>query len=194
MIKRLDELTMSRFIDLLCGDMEVLRHKHEIVSAKKLALARRDIVIEYKSIAEIGSVKRFILETSGLTKAKLSSVVFAMCKNLIDMGMYDKAREIMSSGGIKVNDMNDERLAAEVKSRIGRARNDLVKYDDNVGTGEPDEKEIRSGFDSLTASLMAHFKFQIDTSAMKASLYAHLVARFNREIKAQNEAIRKMKR
>ena len=38
---------------------------------------------------------------------------------------------------------------------------------------------------------MAHFKFQIDVSNMKATLYAHLVARFNREIKAHVEAFKK---
>lgn len=38
---------------------------------------------------------------------------------------------------------------------------------------------------------MAHFKFQIDPATIKATLYANLVARHNREIKALMAALRK---
>lgn len=51
--------------------------------------------------------------------------------------------------------------------------------------------KIRAQFDALTAAIMAHFKFPIDPATIEATLYASLVARHNREIKAQMAAIKK---
>ena len=54
-----------------------------------------------------------------------------------------------------------------------------------------EREKIRAQFDAQTAAIMAHFKFQIDPATIKATLYANLVARHNREIKAQMAALKK---
>ena len=87
--------------------------------------------------------------------------------------------------------MSDQRINAEVTSRLERAKRIVAKVEIKEPTKESDVSIIRKSFDEQTAALMAHFKFQIDISTMKANLYAHLVSRFNREIKAQQAAMKK---
>ena len=84
----------------------------------------------------------------------------------------------MNCGG-----MSEQRLTAEIKSRLEHTIYSLKMLQEDTIQNRQNH-EIRKEFDSQTASLMAFFKFQIDTSSMTASLYAHLVARFQREIKA----------
>ncbi len=189
MKKKLEELTVNQFIDLACGDMNVLIGKHEVVSDSRLAETARDIVLEYKGIVDPAGIKSYLSSAEDLVKAKISVVIFKMCRNLIDLNEHDSVREVLIEYGINAASMNDKRVAAEVKSRLERARSTVRKIEDENSRDESEKFDIRREFDAQTAALMAHFKFQIDTSSMKASIYAQLIARHNREIKAQIAAI-----
>lgn len=85
--------------------------------------------------------------------------------------------------------MTDQRVVAEVKSRLGRAKRDVAEIEQ--GKEETPEVNIRREFDEQTAALIAYFKFQIDTETMKAPIYAHLVARYIRDLKVQKAALKK---
>lgn len=190
MITKLEELTAAQFIDLVCGDTSVLLSKHEIVSPGKVAIVTRDIVSKYHSLADEAAFKRHISRIVDIITIKTEIVLYSICNALIAVKEYPSAREILKSAGIKVERMSDQRLTAEVKSRYQRAKFNAEK------SATDEEKtievaDIRKAFDEQTAAMMAHYKFQIDTSTMKATLYAHLVARFNREVKAQMEALKK---
>ena len=58
MKERLEQLTLSQFVDLVCGDTSVLLGNHEIGNPNKLAAATRSIVLEYRAIADPGGTLR----------------------------------------------------------------------------------------------------------------------------------------
>lgn len=191
MKETLNQLTIGQFIDLVCGDTTVLLGKHEIVSPNKVTIAMRNIVFEYKEIADLAGVKSYLSYIEELIKAKIAIVVFSMCKNLISLNELDRVREVLLEYGINAKTMTDQRVTAEVKSRLERAKSDVSKIENEKDDDMNEKVNIRRLFDEQTAALMAYFKFQIDTSTMRATVYAHLIARHNREIKAQLAAMKK---
>lgn len=191
MIEKLEQLSIGQFIDLLCGDTSILTSKREIVSEVKVTNAIRNIVFEYKEIADIAGVRNYLSLMDEMIKAKISSTLFSMCNNLVSLGEHDRAREVMIVYGINAKTMNDQRVAAEIKSRLERAKSTIARIEEESNSDKKEDSDIRRMFDEQTASMMAYFKFQIDTTTMKATVYAHLVARHNREIKAQLAAMSK---
>ena len=184
MIERLEQLTVGQFVDLVCGDTSVLIGKREVVNEAVLVVAMRNIVFEYKEIVDKAGVSSYLSTIEELIKAKMSVVVFQMCRNLVSLNEHDRAREVLIEYGINANSMNDQRVTAEIKSRLERAKSTIEK-------DKPGSINFRRVFDTQTAMLMAHFKFQIDTSTMKATVYAHLVDQHNREVKAMRAALKK---
>lgn len=191
MIKTLDRLTVNQFIDLVSGNTSVLVGKLETVSKTELAVAMRNIVFEFKEIADSASVKILLSSIEELAKARISHTIFAMCKNLILLKEYGRVRDVLSEYGINASSMSDERVSAEVKSQYERVKSLITKLEDEHANENLEKENIRRSFDIQTAALMAYFKFQIDTSTMKATIYAHLIARHNSEIKAQLAAMNK---
>ncbi len=191
MIEKLEQLTIGQFVDLVCGDTSVLTSKREIVNEAVLVIAMRNIVFEYKEIVDNAGVKGYLSSVEELVKAKISVVVFQMCLNLVALSEHDRAREVLIEYGINANSMNDQRVTAEIKSRLERAKSTIAKIENENKKDTSESINIRREFDAQTAALMAHFKFQIDTSTMKATVYAHLVDRHNKEIKAQLAALKK---
>lgn len=191
MIEKLEQLTIGQFVDLVCGDTSVLTSKREIVNEAVLVITMRNIVFEYKEIVDNAGVKGYLSSVEELVKAKISVVVFQMCLNLVALSEHDRAREVLIEYGINANSMNDQRVTAEIKSRLERAKSTIAKIENENKKDTSESINIRREFDAQTAALMAHFKFQIDTSTMKATVYAHLVDRHNKEIKAQLAALKK---
>lgn len=190
MIKTLDKLTIAQFIDLVCGDTSVLAAKHEIITEAEATAAMREIVFQYKSIADQAGAKSYLSKYGDLAKARMQRALFTACQNLVNLKEYDRAREVLEECGINASSMSEQRLEAEVKSRLARSEYTLNRMAEEQQT-DKSETDLRRMFDEQTAALMAFFRFQIDISKMKATEYAHLVARQDREIKAQKAALHK---
>lgn len=194
MIKRLDELTIAQFIDIVAGDTSALSTEPD-VSPAQLAEIMRDIILEYKSIADPAGVKMYLAEHEQHIKARIAVQLFNICSNLLKLHQYDSVREIMSQADYNTSGQSEKWLAAKVASELERAKFNLSKIEDEANAGTVHGAiDVRRDFDEQTAAMMAYFKFQIDTSTMKANIYAHLVARHNREIKAQLKAMKTMGR
>lgn len=191
MTTRLENLTIGQFIDLLAGDTSVLLGKREKADQDTINKAVRDIVYEYNCIADPPQAASYLRTMEEMLKAMISVQVFTMCVNLVSLDEYDYAREVLSECGIKARTMNDARIAAEARTRLERAKRTVSRIKDENMQAASAKADIRREFDGQTAALMAYFKFQLDTSAMKATVYAHLVARHNREIKAQLAALKR---
>lgn len=188
---KLEYLSISEFIDLVCGEIDVILSKHEIAGEDKKALITRNLIFEYKEIVDPSSVKQYLSVAEEMIKARIEMTLFTMCSNLVDLNELERAREVMIVYGINARTMNTQRVAAEVKSRLERAKSKVAELQNENDADTPTSEKIRKQFDEQTAALMAYFKFQIDTTSMKATVYAHLVARHNREIKAQIAALKK---
>lgn len=191
MKERLDQLTLSQFIDLICGDFDALLAKHEIGNAEKLAIATRNIVFEYRSIADAAGMTSYLQHIESWIKAKMSVMIFTMCFNLTTLNQYEKAREVIKDYGLYVSGWTDARTHGAVKAKLGQFQRELEDLEKDREGMAVEADKIRSQFDAQTAALMAHFKFQIDPATIKASIYANLVGRYHREIKAQMAAINK---
>lgn len=180
---QLSQLTMSQYIDLLCGDYSVIGSGNNL----KKEIIRRNIILEYQHICDRSSYTRFIRGTHNRGKARTRLSLYSLCKLFVDLGHIEKARNVMNIAGMRVERFNDERLKAEIDSQIARARKDLSDLENNEEVA--DEKEVRAFYDRQTAGMMSHFKFQIDPYTMKATLYASLVYQCQQELKAQREAL-----
>lgn len=191
MIGKLEQLTVDQFIDLVCGKVNVILSKHEICSPEKIAITVRNIIIEYRDIADPGDVVGYIRNIEEWIKARMQVILWTMASNLVMFKDYDKARAVLDMYGLPSSAWNEKRIEGEVKSRLAKAQRLLGEIDAERERQTEDMEKIRSRFDGQTAALMAHFKFQIDTSTMKATIYAHLVARHNDEIKAMKKAMKK---
>nr|DAK20681.1 MAG TPA: hypothetical protein [Caudoviricetes sp.] len=191
MKQKLEELTIGQFVDLICGDVGVLLGRHEIASPQRQAAAIRDIVFEYRELSDRAGAQSYLSNIEELIRNKVRMSIFSECLELVRIRKYETARNIMEQLGIGVTKMNDERLTAEIKSQLARAKQAEARAKENSHDPDSDAAEIRRSFDEQTAALIAFFKFQIDTETMKATIYALLVARYNREIKAQLAAMNK---
>ena len=183
---RLEEFTVNEFVDLMCGDLSL------IGTADNVELVRlvRAIAMEYREIADPAGSKSYMVENEELYKARIEVLFFTFCQNLVTLKRISAARILLEDYGLNVSRYDDERIVAEVDSRLNRAEGKLRRMLHDI---KDDERgyDVRRDFDMQTAALMAYFKFQIDTATMKATVYAHLVERHNSEIKKRLAAMNK---
>lgn len=191
MIERLEQLTMSDFISLLDGDTSVLTPDDEKVTEAEKAIAIRNILFEYREISDPVGMRSYLSETEELIKAKISRQIFAICIDLLSLGFDAYACRIFDEIGINHAKMNGNMLLAVAKSSLKKAESTISEIEKTRSAGNEIKTDVRRHFDEQTASMMSHFKFQIDPSNMKATLYAHLFARFIREIKSLSNSVRK---
>lgn len=191
MIEKLEQLTLSKFVDLVCGDTSVLLGAHEVGNTNQITVATRNIVFEYRTIADPGGTNSYFKHVEDWIKAKISIIVFTMCHNLVSLKQYDRVRDILGDYGLSASKWNDSRVEGTVKAKLSQAQRELDEMETENESAVAEREKIRSQFDTQTAALMAHFKFQIDPATIKATLYANLVARYNREIKAQMAIMKK---
>lgn len=191
MKEKLEELTLSHFVDLVCGNTDVLLGKHEIGHANKLAVATRNIVLEYRAIADPGGTGSYFKHVEDWIKAKMNVILFTMCNNLVSLGQYGRAREVLVEYGLPASGWTEGRVDGTIQAKLAQSQRELDDMEAENEKVIAEREKIRAQFDVQTASLMAHFKFQIDPATIKATLYANLVARHNREVKAQIAAMKK---
>lgn len=191
MIEKLEQLTLSQFVDLVCGDTNVLLGKHEIGNNDKLTIATRNIVLEYRAIADPGGTNSYLKHVEDWIKAKMNVIVFTMCNNLTTLKQYGRAREVLVAYELSASGWTDSRVDGTIQARLAQAKRELDDMETENEKLIAEREKIRAQFDAQTAAIMAHFKFQIDPATIKATLYANLVARHNREIKAQMAALKK---
>lgn len=185
---RLDELTTAEFIELVCGNKDVLLGKHEVPNQYKLTVALRDIVMEYRAIADPGGNAAYLQRVDAIIKSRLTVTVYSMCQNLVLLKQFDRARDVLVAAGLPAGGWDDKRIESEVHIRLQKGKRAVEESDDDDGKLEKDS--IRNAFNAMVAAMMAHFKFQIDVSTMMAPVFAHLTARYHAEVKAMKKALK----
>lgn len=73
---KLSELSMSQYIDLVCGDLEVLSAGDGIKTKREKV--RRDIMLEYQSITDSGGIRRYLNAGMRVARAKTLCAIFAI--------------------------------------------------------------------------------------------------------------------
>lgn len=188
---RLDELTTAEFIELVCGNKSVLLGKHEIPNPYKLAIALRNIVMEYRNIADPGGNATYLQRVDAIIKSRLAVTVYSMCQNLVLLEQFERAREVLMAAGLPADRWNEKRIESEVHIQLQKSKRAMEEADKDDDNAELEKENIRNAFNRMIAAMMAHFKFQIDIATMMAPIFAHLVARYHAEIKAMEKAMKR---
>jgi len=185
MKKRLDQYTVSQFIDIACGDYSSIDADTE--TAKHVAAS---LMEQYNNASDPVSAKARLLEEENFSRCKAKSTLYRILLNLINVyGAYDDVRDVLNlTGNTNVASRDDESLKGKLEQmlrseegsyeRIGKERRESIK-------GEPSEEAFRAFFDRQTAWLMTHFKFSISHETMSASVYANLVHTAQRQQRQQ---------
>lgn len=186
MIERLDELTMKQFIDMNCGKLDVLGSG----SPFELAVKREQLLVEYRAIVDNPGLMAMVTSHEFEIKAKGRVVLYKICRNLIDIKAYDEVRSILDIYGIHGED--NEKIGTQISSLLKRSEFEYKRILEHKDTeiAEPiSEKSIRDGYAAEIASIMAYYKMPLDINNVSASVYAHLVAQANMEIRRKTEAL-----
>ena len=189
---RLSELTLAEFIDLECGDLSVLKGRHEVVQPERLVMAREDISREFQSIASPASYKSMIVDHEKKSKLRAKSVLFSALKSLVGLKAFDEVRDLMNQAGIDCSRFDDNRLAVEVEQRLNSATFELKR----MGIEAPNKEkttpdDIRKGYEDMVADLMILNKMSIDIETIRASVFASMVRKANEMAKALNAKLKK---
>lgn len=187
---RLDQLTTAEFIDLVCGNKDVILGKHEIPNPYKLTIALRNIVMEYRSIADPGGNATYLQRVDAIIKSRIAVTVYSMCQNLVLLQQFDRAREVLIAAGLPAERWDDKRIESEVHIQLQKSKRAFDEADKDDDNSEEEKENIRNAFNGMIAAMMAHFKFQIDVAKMMAPVFAHLVARYHAEMKAMKKAMK----
>lgn len=190
---KLDQLTLEQFIDLTCGEVGVLLGAKEIPNPAKLATAMRNIVMEYRAIADPSGNSAYLRAVGDLVRSKLEIMLFTMCFNLATIGRHDLAKQVLADYGLNAAKWAESRVEGTITAKLEQAKRQMADLEKQSKQGDTSAEAIRRDFGGLVAALMAHFRFQIDPATIKASLFAHLVARHNHDIKAQLAAAKSKK-
>jgi len=189
MIKNLSQITVDQFVAIMEGDISTLLRGDVPISPKKAKAIARKLALEYKSIADPLGMNRYLCRNERKLKAQLEERVLTICENIMRFGKTDAVKDTLAELGIYTDRMPPERVRSAIRLKLAKARDTLKRLEsddeqDEVGDSEVRGESIREMFDSQTAAIMAHFKFQIDTHTMKASVYANLVCQYNAQVKA----------
>lgn len=193
MITSLSKLTMRQYIELVCGDMSVLKGDAEVIPPAKLGETRKRLIYEYSRLSDNAGSKIFLNDHVSRVRAKAELTMFQCLNNALLLGAFDDVRGVLKEYGIS-RKMDDKQLADEVNRLLKRARTNVKRSEedsDKSNEKQPTPEEIRTHFDRQAASLMSYFKFQIDLDRISASQFACLVDQAHRQINAQMAALSK---
>ncbi len=185
MIERLNQLSLTKYIDLICGDGSVLLGSEEKVSDGELKARIAELIVEYKSIVNPVGIRAMMIDKEDLMKCRIKIQLLRVCKALVGFGAYSDVRS--SLGEISCCDsIKDEDLPGEIDNLLRMAEFEKKRMEDK----EEEEREetvtperIRSSFDSEIAFLMTYFKMPIDPGVISASVYANIVHQADTEIR-----------
>lgn len=189
---RLSELTLAEFIDLECGDLFVLKERHEVVPPERLAKAREEISREFQQIASPASYKSMIVDHEKKSKLRAKSILYGALKSLVGIEAFDDVRNLMTQAGVDCSRFDDKRLAIEVEQRLNAVNFELKRIGIEALEGKgttPDD--IRKGYEDMVADLMILNKMSIDIETIRASVFASMVRKANEMAKALNAKLKK---
>lgn len=187
MIKRLDQITMARFIDVICGDYSVLLEKEENVDKEILEKCASKLILEYKTIVSPSQVKSMLIDKEEISKENAAILMFRICQTLISLKGYANVKDILTEAGYNVASMSEGQLKNKVDDLLRAAffaqkrNNEINRSDETDKITVPED--IRSSYYSEVAFLMTYFKMTIDINTITAVIYANIVNRAYLEMK-----------
>lgn len=195
---RLDELSLAQFIDVAAGEFSVLDAVcgSRLTDKERMKTARR-LVEEYSRVTDPAGYKSSVIEKEDESRLRATIFMLGLLEAcLLTECPEDDVREVLVKelGRGRAAKLRGEALTAYVTKEKRSAEFRLERMNADRGTppaqGEGVAEDIRRGFDSEIAFVMAYFKMGIDVAVIRASVYANLV----RQARAGAKELAKMKK
>ena len=186
MIERLNQISLSDFIDISCGEYLCLLSENESKSEEELKERASKLIIDYRNINNPSGVKALILDKEDIMKERTHLLLLRICQTLIAVCSFDEVREVLMQMEVNAHNMDNEQLKSKLDYMIHIAifeqkRNEERRVEEHSEKKATPE-QIRSSFDSEIAFLMTYFKMNIDVHAVSAAVYANIVHQADVEI------------
>lgn len=194
MKEKLSDLTLAEFIDMECGDLNVLKEKHEIVTPEKLAKKRSELSHEFQSIASPSSFKSMLIDRDRKGKMRVKAMFFGVLKSLIKIDGFSDVRDLLTKYGVDCRDRDDAWIEREVIAQLNSVTFELKRMGVEMkeeGQSTPDE--IRRRYEGMVADLMIANKMSIDIDSIRASVFASMIHKANEIAKELNAKIKSLK-
>lgn len=181
MIRTLSRLSLLSFIELSCGNNEVLReHKEE--TTEDLKKVAGELLYTYQGIANPSGLETLLMDKEERLKIQCKLSLCEVLKIMIGINAHGEVSGILSVMGYR------ETEPGMMIKRIDRmkAEAEYLKHrlDDNVKeTKKRTPDDIRASFDKEIAFLMTYFKMNIDVNIVTAGVYANMLRQADVEIK-----------
>lgn len=196
---RLDELSLAQFISVACGEYDVLDAVAGVrLTDKERVKNARSLVEEYSRVTDPSGYKSNVLEKEDESRLRATVFMFGLLEvcllsedsdaDVRDVLVNDlgRSRAAKLKGDALRAYVTKEKRTAEFKLERMKAGKDVVPS----AEGESVADDIRRGFDSEIAFVMAYFKMGIDVAVIRASVYANLV----RQARAGAKELARMKK
>lgn len=194
MKEKLSDLTLAEFIDMECGDLNVLKEKHEIVTPEMLAKRRSELSHEFQSIASPSSFKSMLIDRDRKGKMRVKAMFFGVLKSLIKIDGFSDVRDLLTKYGVDCRDRDDAWIEREVITQLNSVTFELKRMGVEIkeeGQSTPDE--IRRRYEGMVADLMIANKMSIDIDSIRASVFASMIHKANEIAKELNAKIKSLK-
>lgn len=181
MIERLDQLSLSQFIDLTCGNADVLLEGDEKLERAIIAKKTLDLFRDYKAIASPTRAKMDLYNAEEKVRLKIKERCARICLVLCIRGDYDTVREILAEMD-HTETMTDSQVFSRVRAIIDESVFELKrikeqeeeKYDKKARKSEG-TNDTRNAWYSEIAWVMSTLRMSIDPATTNTAIYANLV-------------------
>ena len=177
MKSRLNEITLAKFIELLCGNYFVLSDSDE-VKESELQERARSLIASYRFIADKPGMRALIADKEESVKLKMKVFFLRICNMLVLQEEFADVRLLLS--------MIDELLRY---ATFEQQRNEEAHKKSESGA-KPSSDNIRSYYDAEIAFIMTYVKMNIDMHHINAAVYANIVNQVNADIMNKRGAFR----
>lgn len=186
MIERLNQLSLSQFIELSCGDNSTLLVAGESITNEILKSRAAELMIEYKTIVNPSSMKTLLVVKEETTKECVNVLILRICQALIALNAYGDVRDVLATLSVDSKSMPDEQVKSRVEAMLHSAlflqkRNSEMRSSETKENPTPDQ--IRSSFYSEIAFMMTYFKMNIDVHMINVAVYANIVHQADLDIR-----------
>lgn len=183
---RLNELSLSQFICLVCGENTVLLDIGEDYDEESLSNRASELIASYRLITDKANFCAWLLEQEERLKNKSKVQLLHICHVLLDYKLYAEVRSLLGMVGENVDNVPNEGLSSKMEQLMNfllfeMRRNEDMKANEDKKAHSSDE--IRAAFDEEIAFLMTYFKMPIDMNSVNAAIYANMVHQADMEIK-----------
>ena len=178
----LDEITLSRFIDVYLGDVSKVVKEGECGKGEQREAAAR-LCAKYLSIVGGRSLLAQISRRDGMLRVQMRLSCLEACRRLAGAGDWEGAREVMGALGYRFGSVERERMMKKMDSVEASDRYRLDKL--RAAEEQKEKNAVKADRDYFTrerVAVMAHMKMHIDPDVFKAGEYAWMVRRMCDEL------------